>query len=189
MKKLSTVIEPHKKCKSVFFLIMISCTMVYAQAPTTTEPPSYFLNAGMFFSPSMSDTYFSPALDAEVGLWKTNKANFFSWGASTEVWYFTSVKYEMNNPIIKNNTDGFLNLNGMFFYENKVIMPYIAPSISLASDFKNVGLSGAIAVGLSHKTTDRLQTMIFTKYIKFSNELNYLDMYFFMICLSLKLSE
>ena len=178
----------HKKCLS-FFLPMISSTLLYAQASTTAEPPSYFLNAGVFFSPSMSDTYFSPALDAEVGLWKTNKRNFFSWGASTEVWYFTSVKYEMNNPIIRNNTDGFLNLNGMFFYENKLITPYIAPSFSLASDFKKIGISGGLAIGLSHQTTDRLQTMILTKYVKFSNELNYLDTYFFMVCLSLKLSE
>ena len=42
---------------------------------------------------------------------------------------------------------------------------------------------------LMHNTTDRLQIMISSKYVKFSEEMSYLDTYFFMICFSLKLSE
>jgi hypothetical protein len=152
-------------------------------------PAMYFLNTGVFFSPASADMYFNPALDAELGFWKTNKKNFFSWGASAEVWYFTSVQYELNNPVIMNNTDGFINLNTMLFYDNKIITPYIAPTVSLASDFKNAGFAGGIALGLNHKTAKRLQTFVQAKYIKFSNKLKYLDMHFYMVGLSLNLSD
>lgn len=154
-----------------------------------TAKPMYFLNAGVFFSPKSADMVFNPALDVELGFWKTNKKNFFSWGASAEVWYFTSIQYELNNPVIMNNTDGFINLNAMFFYDNKIITPYIAPTVSLASDFKKAGFAGGIALGLNHKTAKRLQTFVQAKYIKFSNKLNYLDMHFFMVGLSLNLSD
>ena len=76
-----------------------------------------------------------------------------------------------------------------FFYDNKFITPYLAPTVSVVSDFKNVGIAGGIALGLSHKTGKRLQTFIQTKYIRFSRKLNYLDMHFFMVGLSLKLSD
>ena len=149
----------------------------------------YMLNIGTFFSPSTPDMYFNPALDAELCFWKTNKKNFFSWGASAEVWYFTSVQYQLNNPVIMNNTDGFINLNAMFFYDNNIITPYIMPTVSLASDFENTGFAGGIAFGLNHKTSKRLQTFVQAKCIKFSNKLNYLDMSFFMVGLSLNLSD
>jgi len=178
-----------KKWQLLFLIAVISCPMVYAQQPKMTEPTMYFLNTGVFFSPSSKDMYFNPALDAELGFWKTNKKNFFSWGASAEVWYFTSVQYELNNPVIMNNTDGFINLNAMFFHDNKIITPYLAPTVSLASDFQNTGFAGGIALGLNHKTAKRLQTFVQAKYIKFSNKLNYLDMHFFMVGLSLNLSD
>ena len=152
-------------------------------------PAMYLFNVGVFFSPSSEDMYFNPALDAELGFWKTNKKNFFSWGASAEVWYFTSVQYEQNNPVIMNNTDGFINLNIMFFYDNKTITPYIAPTVSLASDFKNTGFAGGIALGLNHKAAKRLQTFVQAKYIRFSGKLNYLNMRFYMVGLSLNLSD
>lgn len=151
--------------------------------------PMYMINIGVFFSPATTNMYFSPALDAEVGFWKTNKKNFFSWGASTEVWYFTSVQYESGNPVFMNNTDGFINLNAMLFYDNKIITPYIAPTVSFASDFKNAGFAGGIALGLNHKTAKRLQTFVQAKSIKFSNKLNYLNMHFYMVGLSLNLSD
>jgi len=149
----------------------------------------YFLTTGTFFSPSMNDTYFSPALDLETGFWKTNKKNFFSWGNSVEIWKFTSTKYGIGSPSITNTTAGFINLNSMFFYQNKIITPYIAPSVSFVSDFKGIGFSGGVALGLNHQTTDRLQIFVQSKYIKFSNKLDYLNMSFFMIGLSLKLSD
>lgn len=152
-------------------------------------PKMYFLNTGVFFSPASEDMYFNPALDAELGFWKTNKKNFFSWGASAEVWYFTSVQYDQNMPVIMNNADGFINLNAMLFYDNKIITPYIAPTVSLASDFKKTDFAGGIALGLTHKTAKRLQTFVQAKYIRFSNKLNYLDMHFYMIGLSLSLSD
>lgn len=149
----------------------------------------YFLNTGVFFSPALEDMYFNPALDAELVFWKTNKKNFFSWGASAEVWYFTSVQFDQNIPVIMNNTDGFFNLNAMFFYNKKIITPFIAPNISFASDFKNVGFAGGIAIGLNHKTAKRLETFIQWKSVKFSNRLSYLDMHFYMVGLSLKLED
>jgi len=189
INKLSGLIKSRKAWQLFLFVAIINGPMLYAQSPKTTIPSMSFLNAGMFFSPSMEDIYFSPALDVEVGFWKTNKKNFFSWGASAEAWYFTSIKTELNRTSFSNNTDGFINLNGMFFYDNKIITPYLSPSFSVVSDFKNVGIAGGIALGLSHKTSKRLQTFIQSKYIKFSNQLDYLDMHFFMVGLSLKLPE
>lgn len=152
-------------------------------------PRMYFLNTGVFFSPSMEDSYFTPALDIEAGFWKTNKKNFFSWGASAEAWYFTSIKTDQNTTSFSNNTVGFINLNGMFFYDNKILTPYLAPTFSVVSDFRKVGMAGGIAGGLSHKTGKRLETFVHYKYIKFSNQLSYLDMHFYMFGLSLKLSD
>ncbi len=164
-------------------------TVKYNRPTAMTNFPMYMLNIGVFFSPSTTDMYFNPALDAELGFWKTNKKNFLSWGASAEVWYFTSVQYDQNMPVIMNNTDGFINLNAMFFYDNKIIAPYIAPTFSFASDFKNAGFAGGIALGLNHKTAKRLQTFVQAKSIKFSNKLIYLNMHFYMVGLSLNLSD
>ena len=55
--------------------------------------------------------------------------------------------------------------------------------------YKKVGAAGGIALGLSHKTGKRVQTFIQAKYIRFSKQLDYLDMHFFMVGLSLKLSD
>ncbi|MES2267399.1 MAG: hypothetical protein V4520_11595 [Bacteroidota bacterium] len=183
---------PRKFCKPwqlLLFIGIINGPVLYAQSPKDTMPSMSFLNAGVFFSPSMEDSYFTPALDVEAGFWRTNKRNFFSWGASAEAWYFTSIKTDLNKTTFSNNTDGFINLNGMLFYDNKIITPYLAPTFSFVSDLKNFGAAGGIALGLSHKTGERLQTFIQTKYIRFSRKLDYLDMRFFMVGLSLKLSK
>lgn len=133
--------------------------------------------------------YFNPALDVEVGFLKTNKKNFFSWGVSTEVWYFTSVQYEQNNTSIRNNKDGFINLNGMLFYDNQLLTPFVAPTVALASDFKTVGVAGGLAIGLNHKTGKRFETFAQWKSIRFSGKLSYLDMSFYMFGLSLKITD
>jgi len=188
-KTLSAFLQIGKSWQLLLFISVINSSLLYAQSADSTDRPMYFLTMGTFFSPSMNDTYFSPALDVEAGFWKTNHSNFFSWGTSVEVWKFTTVKYGIGSPAITNNTVGFTNLNAMFFYQNKIITPYIAPSVSFVSDFKDIGLSGGIALGLNHQTTDRLQLFVQTKYIKFSNKINYLNMSFVMIGLSLKLSN
>jgi len=186
---LSALVQLGKCWQLLLFISVINCSILFAQPPDSADRPMYFLTAGTFFSPSMNDTYFSPALDLETGFWKTNHKNFFSWGASAEVWNFTSIKYGLGDPIISNNTDGFINLNTMFFYHNKIIIPYVAPSVSVVSDFNKIGFSGGLALGLNHQTTDKLQIFVQSKYVKFSNRLTYLDTYFFMIGLSLKLSD
>ena len=56
-----------------------------------------------------------------------------------QLWRFTNVSYEPNGPSIRNNTDGFINLNGMFFYNNKIITPYVGLYATVATDFKKVG--------------------------------------------------
>ena len=170
---LSGSIKFSKPWQLFLFIAIINGQVLYAQSPKATMPSMSFLNAGVFFSPSMDDSYFTPALDVELGFWKTNKKNFFCWGASAEAWYFTSIKTELNKTSFTNNTDGFINLNGMFFYDNKIITPYLAPTFSVVSDFKNVGVAGGIAGGLSHKTGKRLQTFMQLKYIKFSKQLDY----------------
>lgn len=91
--------------------------------------------------------------------------------------------------MIKNNTDGFINLNAMFFLQNEIITPYVAPTVSLATDFDKIGAAGGLAVGLNHQTSDRLQTFVQLKYIKFTSKLDYLDMKFYMVGLSLKLAK
>jgi len=189
INKLSGLIIFRKSWQLFLFFVVINVQMLYAQSPDTTMRTMSFLNAGVFFSPSMEDSYSTPALDVEVGFWKTNKKDFFCWGASAQAWYFTSIKTDLNKTSFSNNTDAFINLNGMFYYDNKIITPYLSPSFSLVSDFKNVGIAGGMALGLSHKTGKRLQTFMQTKYIKFSRQLNYLDMHFFMLGLSLKLSD
>lgn len=118
-----------------------------------------------------------------------NRKNFFAWGASAEVWEFASVEYMNGNPLIKNNTDGFINLNSMFFFHNPIITPYVAPSVSFATDFENSGVAGGVAFGLNHQTSDRLQTFVQVKYAKFTSKLDYLDMRFYMVGLSLKLAD
>lgn len=90
----------------------------------------------------MQTGYFNPALDLEAGFWKMNRKNFFCWGASAEVWEFSSVEYMNGGPMVKNNTDGFINLNSMFYLQNEIITPYVAPSVSFATDFKNSGVAG-----------------------------------------------
>lgn len=107
--------------------------MLMLLSAAKSYPTTYFLNTGVFFSPSMGNTYFTPALDVETGFWKMNKKNFFSWGASGEVWQFSSVLYQENKAIISNNTDAFINLNGMFYYDNKILTPYMSPTLSLLS--------------------------------------------------------
>ena len=189
INKLSGLIKFCKPWKLLLFIGIVNGQVLNAQSPKETMPSMSFLNAGVFFSPSMEDSYFTPALDVEAGFWRTNKKNFFSWGASAEAWYFTSIKTDLNKTSFSDNTDGFINFNGMFFYDNKIITPYLAPTFSIVSDFKNVGVAGGTALGLSHKTGERLQTFIQTKYIRFSNKLDYLDMRFFMVGLSLKLSK
>jgi hypothetical protein len=160
-----------------------------AQTPTPADPTAYFLNAGVFFSPAMKTGYFNPALDLEAGFWKTNRKNFFSWGASAEVWEFASVEFDGSSQVIKNNTDGFINLNAMLFLQNDIITPYVAPSVSFASDFTNSGFSGGLALGLNHQTSDRLQTFVQVKYVRFTPKLDYLDMRFYMVGLALKLAK
>ncbi|GGC05750.1 MULTISPECIES: hypothetical protein [Dyadobacter] len=190
VEMLSRLIKIRKNWQLFLLAAMIiNNQQLSAQALKATNPPMYFLNTGVFFSPSMEDTYFSPALDVETGFWKMNNKNFFSWGASAEVWHFSSIMYGLNNPTIKNNTDAFINLNGMFYYDNKIITPYVMPTFSFVSDFKDVGIAAGIALGLTHKTSKRLETFIQAKSIRFSKPLNYLNMNFIMIGLSLKLSE
>lgn len=170
-------------------LFLISANTLSAQMDDSKGSTMYFLNSGIFFSPPETDMYFSPALDAEIGFWKTNSKNYFSWGASTEVWYFTSVAFEQGKNVAGKNTDGFINLNGMFFLDNKILTPVLAPSVSFATDFKNAGASASIMLGINHKTAKRVNTFLQFKYIKFTNNLSYLDMCFFMTGLSLNLSE
>ena len=169
--------------------MLMSCSALWAQAPVPAPSLAYFLNAGVFFSPAMKTGYFNPALDLEAGFWKMNRKNFFAWGASAEVWEFSSVDFDGTSQIIKNNTDGFINLNSMFFFQNKIITPYVAPTVSFATDFENSGFAGGLALGLNHQTSDRLQTFVQVKYIKFTSRLDYLDMKFYMVGLSLKLAK
>lgn len=180
--------ERHRNWCWCLFTVLVSSSAIRAQTPTPADPPVYFLNTGVFFSPAMKTGYFNPALDVEAGFWKTNRKNFFCWGVSAEVWEFSSVEYMTSNPMIKNNTDGFINLNAMFFFQNKIITPYVAPTISIATDFDNIGAAGGLAVGLNHQTSERLQTFVQVKYVKFSPRLDYLDMRFYMVGLSLKLA-
>lgn len=171
------------------FLLAMGYSTAYAQEGVSAEPTAYFLNAGVFFSPAMKTGYFNPALDLEAGFWKTNRKNFFCWGASAEVWEFASVEFDGNSQTIKNNTDGFVNLNSMFFFQNNLLTPYVAPSVSLATDFDNIGFAGGLAVGANHQTSERLQTFVQVKYLRFSPKLDYLDMRFYMVGLSLKLAS
>lgn len=190
--KVSTrVMNFRKKSKHIIAvcILFLNSMGLFGQPQKSTSAAMYFLNTGTFFSPAMDNVYFSPALDVEFGSWKTNRKNFFSWGASTEAWYFTSIDYGLNRPVVKNNTVGFFNVNGMFFCDNKAITPYLSPTIALATDFKNIGFAGGIALGLNHKTAKRLETFAQWKSIRFSRQLDYLDMYFFMVGLSWRLSD
>ena len=191
MKGIKTLsgLQKHYRNSLLVMIALLNTGLGSAQQLKQDSSSMYFISAGVFFSPSESDKYFGPALDVEAGFWKMNRKNFFSWGASMQLWRFTNVSYEPNGPSIRNNTDGFINLNGMFFYNNKIITPYVGLNAAVATDFKNVGAAGGISVGLNHKTNERLETFIQGKYVRFTNRLDYLDMRFLMIGFTLRLMD
>jgi hypothetical protein len=104
MRPLLVLMKFYANWPLCLFLFLVNSATLHAQTPTPADPPSYFLNAGAFISPAMQTGYFNPALDLEAGFWKMNRESFFSWGASAEVWEFSSVEYIAGSPAIKNNT-------------------------------------------------------------------------------------